>query len=260
MCNLAMSLSHSHLQAVDLVNLALSLFPKTSSLHQLLLLTLNKIRYSQKTRSGKCGDTEAALIRTISQSTYDAVTSRCHSVTPQDDMYMSSEEVRASVLYNSAEADLPNAPSQALDKLLSLILYCKKFKLQEYLVKSHIMLADTQMVLKLYSQALHTLEAVFVLALSSSDKFVQSAARWVYVQAKMANCSQSGRFEMFKRLEKHLQSALNDFLTLVHSKFVCEILYYSARLYDEFGMKDERNKCAKKFRNFRLHSTIHDMS
>ena len=262
LCNLSVSLFESPFpatSAIDLLNFAISLFPKTSQHYQLLILTLNKVKFSHKTISGQSGDSEAALIKTISRSTHYALTSRDSSTPPDGDMYISSKEMEASALYNSAQFDLPNAPSQAVDKLLSLILHCQTYKLQEYLVKSHILLAETQIVLKLYSQALHTIESVFILALSSPNNLTQSAARWVYVQAKLANCLQSERYVTFKRVEKHLQDAHDGFLIVVHVRFVREILYFWARLYDEFGMKDERNNCAKKFREFNNNATLLNM-
>ena len=123
---------------------------------------------------------------------------------------------------------------------------------------AHLLLAEAQILLQLFDQALVTIESVFVLALSSNSTFTQSSARFLFVQAKLATVPKERRYHTFQRLENHLKISLDGFLALAHARHVCEVFYFLARLYDEFGLRDDRNKCAKKFRNFHQNLTIHD--
>ena len=261
LCNLARALSQSPAAPVsctELLNFALSLFPCFSSHRQLLYLTLNSIHYAHKRASRQKTESEEALIRSISSSFHSALTSNNETDECTGDVYITKEELKACVLYNSAKADLPSSPSQAVQKLLNLILYSQKYNLQEHLVNAHLLLTEAQISLHLFEQARTTIESVLVLALSSNSTLTQSTARFLYAQARMATCPKDRRHPTFQRLEEHLKIALDGFLALSHVQHVCEVFYYLARLYDEFGQRDDRNKCAKKFRNFYTNLTVHD--
>ena len=261
LCNIALALSQSPAAPVsctELLNFALSLFPCFSSHRQLLYLTLNSIHYTHKRAARQKTESEEALIRSISSSTHTALTSTDETAEVEGDVYITQEELKARVLYNSAKSDLPSSPSQAVQKLLNLILYSQTYNLQEQLVKAHLLLTEAQILLQLFDQALVTIESVLVLALSSNSTFIQSSARFLYVQAKLATIPKERRYHTFQRLENHLKLSLDGFLALAHARHVCEVFYFLARLYDEFGLRDDRNKCAKKFRNFHQNLTIHD--
>ena len=261
LCNLAVALSQSPAAPVsctELLNFALSLFPCLSSHRQLLYLTLNNIHFTHKRAARQKTDSEEALIRSISSSTRTAFTSTDDTVEGEGDVYITREELKARVMYNSAKADLPSSPSQAVQKLLNLILYSKTYNLQEHLVNAHLLLTEAQILLELFEQALLTIESVFVLAMSSNSTYIQSNARFLYVQAKLATCSKDRRYQTFQNLENHLKLSLEGFLALTHARHVGEVFYFLARLYDEFGLRDDRNKCAKKFRNFHQNLTVHD--
>lgn len=258
LCSLACSLS-DFTAAEELLNFATTIFPCFSSQHELVLLTLTKLRFTRHRSSGAPTRPEADIIRTISESTFTSLTSHEVSGEEEGDVFISPHEHKAEVLYSSASHDLPSCPDQAIETLLTLLLHCKQYHLLHYQVKCNILLCEAQMLLQLYEQALITIESVFVLALSSTDQVTRSTARWLYVQAKLATCPQTDRFTVFKGVELHLKDALDAFLAVSDVRYVKQVLYYLARIYDEFGMRDDRNKCAKKFRHFHNNLTLLDV-
>ena len=223
-------------------------------------MTKQKLAVERKLKSERDCRSEAALLLVLSPSTHTALTSTEDENSSVGDEYITTQELRARTLYNSAEADLPHAPSQAVEKLLTLVLHCRTCHLQGELVRAQLLLARTQIVLCLYTQALVTVEKALVRALGSSEVLVQAEARWLYAQARLATCAQRERSAVFGKVERHLQLALEVFVVQEQKKGVCEVLYFLARLYHEVGMKDERNKCAKKFKNYNQNLTIHEPS
>eukprot|EP00116_Pleurobrachia_bachei_P005724 sb/3465986/ len=259
LCNLSTSLALSPTNSVsgtDLINFTLSIFPSISPHRDLIKLTACRMELERVRRKGGEGKEHLTLIRTVSPSTYAALT-----LTETDlagDRYITQPELSASIMYNLAKRDVRVAPARAIEVLLKLILHCKKTHLLEWSLKSHLLLAEVQIHLKLYNQALSTVNKVFVAALFSTDSLLQCTARWLYVQCKMATCQIQDRFRVFRSVERHLHLAGEGFHAHTDRVNVCAVMYFTARLYDEFNMRDDRNKYARKFRNFTETLSVHD--
>ena len=252
LCNIALVLSKTNcalVHSTELLNFTKTLFPPFSPHQDIILLTLNRIKFRLQDGSVKREEVRR-VIRSISEVVYSSLTETSLPETVEwcSDEYMTSVEYEANVLYNSAKATQKITPNVTIESLLSLILHCQKYNLHEYELRAYLLLSETQLQLRLYEQASETIQAAFVEALASNDVFIQSMARWLYCQTELAIAGPSERRTTFKTVYRHLTSALETLAELGYTQLVTDILYYITRLYHEFDMKDERNKCAKRFR------------
>ena len=255
--------------SLDILTFAKGIFPPFSAQQEMILLTKNKILFNNNTLSCKPTESNLTAIRSISpryysmladvtyaahtdnNTTYAAHTDNntTYAAHTEDDQYLTEVEHRAGVLYRTASHTATTMPHQAVDTLLSLILHCKKYHLQEYLIKSYLKLAQVQISLHFYDQASVTIQSVFVQALASNDLYTQCTARFLYSQVTLA-VTLTDRRGMFDKIYRHLSEAMNGFIMLGALKETCNVLYYLARVYDELGGKEERNQCANKFRHY----------
>lgn len=142
-------------------------------------------------------------------------------------------------------------PTTATTYILECITLCKRHHLQYIEALAMIQLAYIQFQMQSSDQALYLLNQNMLTVLSHGGLCEHAKSLYCHVRCQVAMATKTGeqdRKTVLLSCVNQMNTVIDLFKTVEAFLRVKDALYYQARLYQELGYKQERNKCAYQFK------------